>query len=104
MRRLCDDIRQRFHRSFEMVRAHVLLTCLSGLERLEQDELVRRIHTAGPFEEDVSRFLSSGRGEVVDEYEPIVTVLGTDGELDSDEDHGVGLLRLRVASRFRIDE
>jgi hypothetical protein len=60
---------------------------LGGLERLDQDELMRRVNAAGPFEEDVARFPAGGLGEVVDEGEPLLAPLWANGELDNNEDH-----------------
>lgn len=57
-------------------------------ECLDEDELVLVIDAAGPLEEDIAFFCSSGLGEVVDQGEPFRTTFRTDGEFDDDEDQG----------------
>lgn len=47
---------------------------------------------------------AGGLGELVDQGEPLVAVLGPDSDLHHDEDHLRGLLRVRCACRVRRAE
>ena len=87
LRRCRDHVGHPSHGRLEVRRVHVRLAGGAVPEGFEQHELVGLFDASRPLKEDVARLCACGGREGGDTRESLVRDVGTDGELDDDEEH-----------------